>query len=320
MKSKRISLAVGLVVLAVLPFATRSEYTLHLCLMALIYTIMAQAMNLVFGYTDNLSLGQAGIYSVGAYAVGILSVNYGWGFWSSMLAGIVVGGVLGLLIALVSLRHRGSAFIIMTTTFASIVRLLEMNMDSFTNGQKGIAGIPHPQIFGFAIDTKISYYYFVLLCIIVLQILMVMLIDSKFGRAFMAVKQDETLAMSLGINPYKFSILTFTIGSVLTSFAGCLYAGYAQFISPELSSFSGVMLTILMMCVLGGKGTLWGPCIGAFVCTLLPELLRVADDLRLPIYGLILILTVLFLPGGFVSVFTTLKEKLFRGRKEAAEK
>lgn len=315
MKKNYMSLLGGLILLAVLPLFVRSEYTMHLFVMALIYTVMSQALNLVYGYTDNLSLGQAGFYSVGAYAVGIFSTNMGFDFWTTALIGIAAGAVLGFCIAAISLRTRGSAFIIMTTTFASIVKLLEMNMDKITNGQKGIAGIAHPKIFGIVLDTKISYYYFVLVFVALLQLFVVQIVRSKYGRAFLAIKNDETLAASLGINPYKHSIMTFTVGAVLTSFAGCLYAGYSQFVSPELSSFSGVMLPILMMCVLGGKGTLWGPCIGAFVCTLLPEWLRVADDLRLPIYGMILIAMVLFLPGGLTSVYHMAVGKIKRRKK-----
>ena len=164
-------------------------------------------------------------------------------------------------------------------------------------------------LLGEPLTSKIAIYYYVLIFVIILQFFIERMISSKIGRAFLAVKQDESLAISLGISPYNYSIAAFTLGTAFSALAGCLQASFAQFVSPEMADFNNVMLYIIMMVVVGGRGTLWGPIAGAFIFTFLPEYLRFADMLRIPIFGMILILLVLFIPDGLVPTFRKFTRK-----------
>ncbi|ATW24602.1 branched-chain amino acid ABC transporter permease [Candidatus Formimonas warabiya] len=290
-------------VLLILPFVIKNPYLMHLAIMSIIFAIMAQGLNLILGYAGNLSLGQAALYAIGGYAFTLLVKNLSFNFWISVLLAIMITAFIGYLVGLISLRVRGAAFIIMTISFSSIVHLVLLNWVGLTNGQMGIANIPSPAIGGFVIDSKMSFYFLVLVFLIFVQFISGRLIHSKVGRAFIAVKDDELLASSVGISSYRYSLFAFVLGASCAGLSGSLYASYAQFISPEMSSFTLIMLPLLMMTVLGGRQTLWGPVLGAFIFTILPEYLRLAEDLRLPIFGFLLILMVLFIPDGLLPAF-----------------
>ena len=305
-------------ILLVLPLILHTNYMVHLCVNSLIFVLLAQGLNLILGYCGQMSLGQAGFYAIGAYAFTLGMQKMGMGWWVALLFAIVLTTVIGLIIGAIGLRNRGSAFIIITILFANIVHLVLMNWIDMTNGQAGITGIAQPSIFGHTITSKLGTYYFILVFVVIMQFFVNRLVDSKIGRAFIAVKQDESLATSLGISPYHFSLAAFGISVALAALAGALRASYSQMASPEMSSFNSIMLYIIMMTVLGGRGTLWGPVLGAFIFTFLPEYLRFADTLRLPIFGAILILLVLFIPDGLIPTFFKILRKQRARKAEAA--
>lgn len=300
MKDNWITFFIWSISLFILPLIIVNEYAKHLLVISLIYVLLAQGLNLILGYTGSLSLGQAALYAIGAYIPSLLITEAGINFWLAVLIGIISVGIVGLILGAIGLRVRGSAFIIMTISFSTIVHLILVNWIELTNGQMGISGLPNPTLFGYTFSTKTSYYYLLLVFVLFVQFITRQIINSKIGRAFIAVKQDESLAISLGISPFHYSLLAFVIGSWITGLAGGLYMGYAQFVSPEMSNFHLIMLPILMMTVVGGRGTIWGPVVGAFIFTFLPEYLRIAEDLRMPIFGLLLILMVLFIPDGLI--------------------
>ncbi len=320
MKKKILSLSVWMVVLCIIPLVFPSDYFRHLCINALIYIILAQGLNICLGFCGQLSLGQAGFYALGGYIFAICSIRLCFSWWENTIIAVIVTSLIGFFLAVISMRTRGSAFIIISILFAEVVRLIALNWTDVTNGQAGILGIPGMSLFGSQISSKVAIYYYVLFWVIIIQIFTERIIDSKIGRGFMAVKQDETLAISLGISPYHYSIAAFTIGVVLSAFAGCLHASFAHMVSPEMADFNNVMLYIIMMVVVGGRGTLWGPVIGAFIFTFLPECLRFADNLRIPIFGAILIFLVLFIPDGIIPAFMNLIRKYKLTKKENSTK
>jgi len=311
-KQYNISFIVWTAGLITLPFVIKSPYLMHLLIMALIFAIMAQGLNLIWGYSGNLSLGQAALYAIGGYAFTLLVKNLNMNFWLALFLAIVSVAFIGFLIGLLSLRVRGPAFIIITISFSHIVHLVLLNWITLTNGQMGIANIPSPNIMNFIFDSKMSFYFLVLTFLALVQFISGRLIYSKIGRAFIAVKDNELLASSVGISAFRYSLFAFVLGAAFTGLSGSLYASYIQFISPEMSSFSFIMLPLLMMTVLGGRQTLWGPILGAFIFTVLPEYLRIAQDLRLPIFGFLLIIMVLFVPDGILPAFS----KLFKCLKD----
>ena len=297
------------VILCMVPFITLSDYSIHLCVNALIFAILAQGLNICMGYCGQLSLGQAGFYAIGGYIFAILTTKFGFLWWETLIIAVSTTSLIGYLLAVPGMRSRGSAFIIITILFAYFVKLVALNQTDVTNGQAGILNVPGMTLLGEPLTSKIAIYYYVLIFVIILQFFIERMISSKIGRAFLAVKQDESLAISLGISPYNYSIAAFTLGTAFSALAGCLQASFAQFVSPEMADFNNVMLYIIMMVVVGGRGTLWGPIAGAFIFTFLPEYLRFADMLRIPIFGMILILLVLFIPDGLVPTFRKFTRK-----------
>lgn len=289
--------------LCIMPLIISSDYSIHLCVNALIFAILAQGLNICMGYCGQLSLGQAGFYAIGGYVFAILGTRFSFSWWETFVITVFITSLNGFLLAVIGLRSRGSAFIIITILFAYFVKLIALNQTDITNGQAGILNVPGLKILGEQLTSKIEIYYYVLIFVVILQLFTDRIISSKIGRAFTAIKHDESLAISLGISPYYYSIAAFTIGTMFSAIAGCIQASVAQFVSPEMSDFNNVMLYIIMMVVVGGRGTLWGPIIGAFIFTFLPEYLRFADMLRIPLFGMILILLVLFIPDGLIPTF-----------------
>lgn len=310
--TKRLTLPLVLVFLLAVPFLVTSQYNMHLIVMAGIYTVMAEGLNLILGYAGDLSLGQHAFYGVGAYTTALLFTKLGMSFWVGVLAAIAVTSLLGLALGYLSLRVRGGAFIIMTMSFASIAYLVALNWTKVTNGQMGLASIAPPRLFGFVFGDQKSFYYLVLAFAAAAVFLVDRLVHSKIGRAWIAIRENEILASSLGIGSFRYSMIAFVIGAGLAGISGTLYAHYARFISPELIAFHQT-ITLLVMVVLGGKGTVYGPVVGAVIFTVLPEYLRVADELRLPIFGLLLILLVLFIPKGLLPAIQDVTARLRTG-------
>jgi branched-chain amino acid transport system permease protein len=284
------------------PWVIRDAYTLHLLIMVGIYVIIAQGLNLIFGYTGLLSFGQQAYLAVGAYASALLALNFGLPFWVTLPLAIVVTVLFGLFVGFVTLRLRGPYFVIVTIGVAEIVRLVALNIDAF-GGPPGLRNIPTPSIhignlvsYNFQHD-KTPYFYLIWALAIFTIFIVTRLMNSRQGRAFLAVRENETLAQAIGINTFSYAMFAFAISVGLTGAAGAVYAHYITHISPDISAFQWTLSMILMV-VVGGQGTLWGPIIGAFVFTFLPEWLRNAEEFRLPIYGVILIIAVLFLPNG----------------------
>lgn len=309
MKNNSLTFLIWTAVLCIIPFIVSSDYSRHLCINALIYIMLAQGLNICLGYCGQMSLGQAGFYAIGGYFFAILTTKLGFPWWGTTIIAVVVTTLIGFLLALISMRSRGSAFIIISILFARVVRLIALNWTDMTNGQAGMLGIPGMMFFGNQLTSKLAIYYYVLIFVIIIQFLTKRIVDSKIGRGFIAVKQDESLATSIGISPYHHTIVAFTIGVAFSAFAGCFHASFAHMVSPEMADFNNVMLYIIMMVVVGGRGTLWGPVIGAFIFTFLPEYLRFADMLRMTIFGMILILLVLFVPDGLIPTFSKIARK-----------
>ena len=304
MKNKLIKYRPILIIILALfvPIIVKSQYNLHMIIMACIYAIMAIGLDLVMGYTGALSLAQATFYGVGAYVSALVTLKFGVTTWIGLLAAVIVTMLLSFLVGFISLRSRGTSFIIMSFSFAGIAHLVALNWVNLTNGQMGLARIPSPQIASFQFNSKISYYYLVLLFLVLTYFIATRLVNSRLGRAWIGIRENELLAESLGINPFKYSLIAFIIGSSLAGVSGSLYAHYTNFVSPENLIFS-VTIMLLIMTVVGGKGTIIGPIIGSLIFTVLPEYLRIADELRMPIFGVILILLALFIPKGLVPAY-----------------
>ena len=292
---------VGVALLA-LPLWLTSAYHLHVAIMAGIFTILALSLNLLLGYTGQLSLGHAAFFGIGAYTSALLALRLEWPFWLGLPAAAVAAGLAGWAIGRLALKVRGAYFVLVTISFAGVIALVSVNWMELTNGPLGLPGVPAPSLAGVSFRTKTAYYYLVLVGAAGAYLLCRRLVRSRVGRAFLALRENEPLAESVGIDPTRTLVLAAVVSAALAGVAGSLYAHYTRFVSPEVFLFN-YTVTMVIMVVAGGKGTLAGPVVGALVFTVLPEALReaVAWQWQMLAYGVLLVLLVFFLPRGIVG-------------------
>lgn len=288
-------------VLLVLPLVVKSDYDIHILVMVGIFSLLTMGFNLVFGYIGQLSLGHTAYYAIGAYASALITTKLGVSFWIGLIFAGIVTGIFGFVIGFIALQWRGHFFVIATICFWGIIHLVIINWVSLTNGPVGIVNVPIPTLGGMAFLTKIHFYYFVIVLVFAVLWFTHRIVSSSIGRAFRAVRENETLSESIGVSAFRFATLAFVISTVLAGIAGSLSAHYITYVSPEIADFSS-MISILVMVVIGGRGTVAGPLLGALIVTFLQEYLRFAKEFRLPIFGLILILGIVFLPKGIIAV------------------
>jgi branched-chain amino acid transport system permease protein len=304
---------VGLGALALLaltaPFWIVSPYWLHILIMAGIFAVLALSLNLLLGYTGQLSLGHTAFFGIGAYAAALLTLKLERTAWEGMALAAVVAGVSGWGIGRLALKLRGAYFVLVTISFAGVISLVSVNWMELTNGPLGLPGIPAPELGPWSFRTKRAYYYVVLAAVAFSYLVCRRLVDSRIGRALLALRENEALAESVGIDVTRYLVLAAVISAAIAGLAGGLYAHYTRFVSPEVFLFT-YTVTMVIMVVAGGKGTLAGPIVGALLFTALPEALREATSWQWQMlaYGVILVLLVFFLPRGIVPTLSRLRK------------
>lgn len=303
MKKNIILIGFFLIIAILFPLVIQSEYLIHIMILAFMYILLTQGLNLLAGYVGQLSLGHQAFLGIGGYTSAILAIKLGIPVIFAMLLAGIFTAACSYLIGTLTFRTRGSYFVIMTTAFAEIVRQVITNEKELTNGPMGIRDIPYPNIFGFEIATKTQFYYLGLVLSIIAIYICYRIIDSRAGRACVAIREQEALAGTVGISFTYYAMMAAVVGGFFAGIAGSYYAHYAQFISNDVIKFD-YCITMLLMIVIGGKGTIVGPIIGAILFSFIPEFLRSLDTLRLPMYGLILMVSVLFMPKGLMPVLS----------------
>ncbi|MHA7602207.1 branched-chain amino acid ABC transporter permease [Alicycliphilus sp. T452] len=292
-----------LAVAIVFPWAAGNDYHLTVMSTAYIFAIATLGLNLITGYTGQLNLAHAGFMAVGAYTVGILTVDHGWPFWGSLAMSGIVCVALGYFIGLVSLRLKGHYFSIFTLCVGYIMFLVIEKWDGLTHGTVGIMGIPEPEAIGaLSFDTPVRLYYFVLCFLVLLVWAKRRIVKSLLGRTFIAIRNSDELAEALGINLMRNKILAFMLSVFYAGIAGGLYAGFVRFIGPDMA---GVHHTFDMMifAMVGGMGTVLGPLLGSIGMPWLTQSLQFLQEYRFIVFGPILVLLVIFLPYGVVGSF-----------------
>ena len=278
-----------------------NNYYLDVLIMACIYSILAIGLNVIVGFTGLLNLGFAAFYACGAYTYALLNTKLGLDFWVCLPISAVFTSLIGLLLAVPALRLRGDYLAIVTLGFGEIMRLILNNWDSLTHGPNGITGIEPPVLAGISFS-DIKYYYYLVFIILLLSLVVIRRVeDSRFGRAWKAIKENEIAASSVGINITKYKLFAFAFGTFWAGIAGILFAAKMQFVSPESFTFMESVL-ILSMVILGGLGSTYGAVVGAFLLVLLPEALREVQLYRMLILGIGLVLLMRFRPQGLLGV------------------
>lgn len=309
----------GVVVLAMaiaLPWVLTGKYHWHLLVLAGIFVLMALGLDLILGYLGELSLGHAAFFGVGAYSTAILTREFAVPFPTDLILACVISGLFGLAIGYPSLRLKGPYFAMVTLGFSEILRLVALNWVAVTRGPMGLPDIPSPALFGFVFDSGLRYYYLVLAVVIVATLITRRMLVSVLGYAFLATRENDELALAVGVSPFRCKVIAFWVGTMFTGAAGSLYARYVHFVDPSALSFF-FTYTVAAMVIIGGQGSIRGTIIGAVAFTLLPEYLRVNETYRLPAFGLLVILSIIFMPEGINGLLERCQTRL-RGRHAAA--
>lgn len=310
MKLERNVILAFLALAAVFPLVVTDQYILHIGILVLFYAVLATSLNLVVGYVGEFSLGHTAFLGIGAYSAAIISLRFGLPMWATVpLAGLISAGF-GILIGAITLRLQGPFFVIVTLAFAEVLRLIADNWISLTNGPMGLAGVPQPALLADASNLfgKQLYFYIALVITAVSLYLAYRFVYSNAGRAAVAVRENRFVAQSVGIRPFSYAMQAFVLGALLAGLAGGFYAHYISFVGSEVFRFA-FMATMIIVVLVGGKGTLIGPLVGALLVTLLEEYLREAKELRLSLFGLIVMAIVLFMPRGLMGFLTTRRER-----------
>jgi len=304
-------------VLAIILPSFISSYVLSLMVLACIWIIVTISMNLLYGYTGQLSLGHAAFLGIGAYSFALLTVEAGLSYWPAFFVSIAITGVAGFLIGFPALRVKGPYFVLVTIAFAVIINLILLAWAEVTKGANGISGIPRPPAIPLPFGSEIGFssqvpmYYLILFFLVLIALINERLVHSLVGRTFIAISWDEDLAQSLGVNTMRRKLLSFTISAIYTGIAGVLYASYNSVITPHLAHFIQGMNSVVYL-VVGGAATMAGPFVGTLVMTAVPEVLQVLPILKTAINGFVLLIFIIFLPTGIVGGFRLLVSRLRR--------
>jgi branched-chain amino acid transport system permease protein len=279
-------------------------YFLNLAILICIYGILGLSLNLVMGYTGLLSIAQAAFYGIGAYAAALLMMNAGFNFFLALVISMVITGLVALIIGLVLSKLESDYYALASLGFGVIVYSILLNWQSLTGGPIGIPGIPRPEILGFQLGNDLSFLILSLILLAIVYAIAKFIVSSSFGRILKAIREDEKAIQVFGYKTIYFKLTIFVIGAMLAAIAGSLYASYITYIDPSTFNVTEAIFIIAII-IFGGLASLRGSVFGAIALILLPELLRfvgfpdtVAAQMRQAVYGLLLILLMLYRPQG----------------------
>jgi branched-chain amino acid transport system permease protein len=319
------------VVFATLPFWLNDPYIIGLLILTGIFIVAAISLNLLLGYTGQLSLGHVAFFGIGAYTSALLSrgfdVDLGFGLqvdvaakpvWLSFLVGILMAALFGWLVGRLAFRVRGAYFVILTVSFAQVMRLIALNWVDLTEGPMAINNIPSftlwlPSLGVTTLTSKAQNYWLILAVAVLSFILVAHIVNSRVGRALVALRENEGLARSVGIPVTHYLVLSTITAAAIAGAAGGLYTHYVRIVDPDVFAFI-YTVTMIIMVVTGGKGTLVGPVVGGLIFGLMPEVLRdyARPEVQWIIYGVAIVLIVFFLPQGIVPAIGTIWQRLLR--------
>ena len=316
---KLLATVLSIAALASVPLWLRDPYLMNALITTGIFIIAAMSLNLLLGFTGQLSLGHVAFFGIGAYVSALTSLGFDVGLFGDFhivhepwppIAGfflaIVIAGLCGYLVGRLSFRVRGAYFVIVTISFAEVVRLVALNWIELTQGPLALNNIPSiaiplPGVGELVMRTKLHNYYLVLTVAVVAYVLIARLVRSHFGRAMRGLMENETLAVSVGIDVTRTLTLAAVISAAIAGAAGSLYAHYIRIIDPDIFAFINTV-TMVIMVISGGKGSLAGPIVGGLIFGLMPVFLRpiMAPEAQWIAYGGVLIVILFLLPRGIV--------------------
>lgn len=274
-----------------------APYVLHILVLCCLYSIPAVGLNLMLGYTGLVSLGHIAFAGIGAYTAAYLMVDMKLGYWSALAIAVAASGFAGAVIGAICLRFRSHFFMIVTLAFGLMLYSVMNNWDAVTRGAAGFPGIPRPAGFG----PLESFYRLALGGALLAFTVQWLVVRSSFGRILVALRQDERLAEAKGVNAALFKTAVFALGSALAGLGGVLLVSFLRVAAPASFNLAESINSVLIV-IIGGAGSLAGPVLGALLFVGLPELLRVAAEWRLVVFGALLVLITLFAPNGIAEL------------------
>lgn len=299
-----------LILLAIVfPLISQNDYFIHVMTLSFIWMIGVYGLNLLAGYTGYLSLAHAGFFAIGAYSLGLLTTKAEMNFWPALLLSLVITGVIGFFVGLISLRTKEHFFAIYTLCVGYIIYLVIDKWDGLTEGVRGLIGIPAPANLGpFSFETLQSHYYLVLFFLLLVVLIMYRIVHSLSGRTYIAIRNSEDLAQTIGISTLKNKLTVFVISTVIAGLSGALYASFVRFIGPDIGSIA-IVFDFLTYLLVGGIGTLSGPIVGTILIVVLSQRLQFLQDYRMLVFGPVLTLLIIFYPRGIVGAVASWTQK-----------
>lgn len=302
-RTQRNVLMAVIAIVAVLFPQFLSAYQTNVMTTALMYVVLGLGLNIVVGLAGLLDLGFVAFYAVGAYTYALLNFHYGLGFWTVLPVGGILAALFGILLGFPVLRLRGDYLAIVTLGFGEIIRLVLENWGEFSKGPSGVSNIARPGLFGMEmnLESSIIYTYYLMVLFVIVTIFIVnRLQDSRLGRAWIALREDEIACQAMGIDKRKTKLVAFSLGAFWAGTMGVMFAAKTTFVNPASFTFleSAIILAIV---VLGGMGSIVGVLLGALILILMPEYLRALSQYRMLAFGAILVCMMIFRPQGLIS-------------------
>jgi branched-chain amino acid transport system permease protein len=300
--------------LALVPLLPLSSYLMHIFILVIMWSIIGMAWNLLGGYTGLVSFGHAAFFGLGAYSAGVVYQSLGWSGWWGLPISVVVVAIFSLVMGFVVLRLRGPYFNLSTLAIGEVLRVTAQNLDKLTQGDLGIL------IKQRSWTDKQNFYWVILLMALGTFYVVKALVGSRRGYYFVAIREDQDAAESLGIDTTLNKTIALTVSGVLTGLAGAFYFNYMGYIDPKVVfDLPGISILAIMIVMVGGAATQTGPLVGSLIMVLLAEWVRSLPKLgaaHMSVFGVLLILIIIFLPNGLVGDFGKIR-RLFTGRRPA---
>jgi branched-chain amino acid transport system permease protein len=315
MNREIVKFLVLVVIVLLCPLAVHEGYILNVLVFVGIHSMLAVALNLLLGYAGQISLGHAGFFGLGAYISGILTATHGTNPWLAMAAAALIVTSLAFMIGFPVLKLKGHYLAMATLGLGIIIYIVFNEAVDHTGGPSGLSGIPNLSVAGVTFDNDLKNYYLIWTCTLLSIGLALNLVHSRIGRALRAIHDSEVAARVMGVNARLLKVQIFALSAGLSAVAGSLYAHTMTFIAPASFGFN-FSVELVTMVIIGGLASIYGALLGAALLTLLPELLRAFQDYDIIVYGLLLIVMTMYMPGGLVKggprLFSLLRSRLTR--------
>ncbi|HTM60918.1 MAG TPA: branched-chain amino acid ABC transporter permease [Burkholderiales bacterium] len=310
MKSQQAGLFIVSIFLLALPLWVKSDVVLTILVFSWLQGMLAVSFNLIFGFTGQLSMFHAAAFGVAAYATHLFMQHLGVGYWTAVVLAALLVSVLSIIVGTICFRFRLKEFYfaVVTLAFSEMARLTVLNWNDVTNGSLGINLQEKPWLLGFKVDGTVPWYYLSLFALAATLLVCWRVVHSWMGRCFSAIRLNDELGDTLGINVFRYKLAAFVAGNVIAAIAGSLYAFYLGSLEPGFLSIDQ-SLGIVAMVLLGGRSSVFAPVAGALLLTALPHLIHFSAEVRSIVYGSILILTILVLPQGIYGSIAALLRK-----------